>query len=47
MYLSLSEKTGGTGGYTELIEVLLVLCLLVLGVPGRLGTFVFLATVKM
>ena len=47
MYVSLSEKMGGTGGYTDLIKVMLVTCLLVLAVPGRLGTLVYLATVKM
>ena len=47
MYVSLSEKMGGAGGYTDLIKVLLVTCLLVLGVLGRLRTLDYVATVKM
>jgi len=38
---------GGAGGYKDLIEVLLVTCLLVIGVLGRLGTLIYVVTVKM
>ena len=37
---------GGAGGYTDLIKVMLIACLLVLGVLGRLGTLIYVVTVK-